>query len=359
MPTIADLVREAYSHWDDAAVLARTGRELHDRNRLDHAQEVLARALELDASDPDTWAYLGYAHLRSFRPQRGFEVLREGIERTGSDRLRASLAGFTPYGEERKALLQELADSDEPGVRAATASVRLWAGDQDALDEVRQLYADHPDDPHVRQTWFWTLLNAHHRGLARAKGLDLREEGVPLAERKIAEDPDRISGHWMKAQLLMAEQDWDAVLAATRAALERFPDEETMMFLRGRAHAEKGDPDRAVECLARAIGMKPSFAGARAELGKVYEAQGKLALAESVFREIPGANPDYAGGPVSLALFLARRERWDEAESLLLETWPRLQPWQKARLKEQPDAQPLLERERVKGVLQEEVGGRG
>lgn len=353
MPTIADLVKEAYSHWGDAAVLARTGREFHDRNRLDRAQEVLARALELDASDPDTWAYLGYAHLRSFQPHEGFEVLRKGIERTGSDQLRASLAGFTPHEEERKALLAELAGSDEPGVRAATASVRLWAGEEGAFDEVRQVHADHPDDPHVRQTWFWTLLNSRHRGLAGAKGLDLREEGVPLAERKIAEDPDRISGYWMKAQLLMAEQDWDAVLEATGAALERFADEETMMFLRGRAHAEKGDPDRAAECFARAIGMKPSFAGARAELGKVYEAQGKLALAESVFREIPRANPAYAGGPVSLALFLARRERWDEAESVLLETWSRLQPWQRARLQEQPDARPLLERERVKAVLEE------
>ncbi|MHC4135699.1 MAG: tetratricopeptide repeat protein [Planctomycetota bacterium] len=353
MPTIADLVRAAYSHWDDAAVLARTGRELHDRNRLDRAQEVLARALELDASDPDTWAHLGYACLRGYQPDKGFEVLREGVERTGSDQLRATLAGFTSDEEERKSLLAQLADSDEPGVRAATASVRLWGGDEGAFDELRRLQDEHPDDSHVRQTWLWTLLNARHRGMAR--DIDLREAAVPLTDKKIEERPDRISGHWMKAQLLLAEQDWNALLAATGAALERFPDEETMMFLRGRAFKEKGDQDRAAECFARAIGMKPSFAGARAELGKVYEAQGKLALAESVFREIPRVNPDYAGGPVSLALFLARRERWDEAESQLLETWSRLQPWQKTRLKEQPDAAPLLERERVKAVLDADV----
>jgi tetratricopeptide (TPR) repeat protein len=353
MPTIAELVREAYSHWDDAAVLTRAGRELHDRNRLDLAQEVLARALDIDASDPDTWAYLGYAHLRSFQPDKGFEILREGAERTGSDRLRATLAGFTPDEEERKSLLEKVAESDAPAVRAAAASVRLWCGEADALHDVRRVHDEHPDDPHVRQTWFWTLLNARHRGLA--KDLDLREVGVPLAERKIDEDPDRISGYWMKAQLLLAEKDWDAVLAATEAALARFPDEETMMFLHGQALKEKGEQDRAAECFARAIGMKPSFAGARAELGKIYEAQGKLAQAEGIFREIPRANPDYAGGPVSLALYLARRERWDEAESLLLETWSRLHPWQKARLKEQADAAPLLERERVKAVLDEEA----
>lgn len=123
------------------------------------------------------------------------------------------------------------------------------------------------------------------------------------------------------------------------------------MFVRGRAFKEKGEPDRAIACFARAIGMKPSFAGARTELGKVYEALGKLDLAEEVFREIPRANPAYAGGAVSLALFLGRRGRWDEAESVFLDAWGKLQPWQQARLKQQPDNAELLARPRVKSVV--------
>ena len=123
------------------------------------------------------------------------------------------------------------------------------------------------------------------------------------------------------------------------------------MFVRGRGFKEKGDLDRAAQCFSRAIGMKPSFSGARSELGKVYEAQGKLDLAEEVFREIPRANPPYAGGVVSLALFLGRRDRWDEAESIFLEAWGRMQPWQQARLKQQPDVAPLLSRPHVKSVV--------
>ena len=34
MSTIPELVRRAWSHWDDAALLTLTGVELHERNRL-------------------------------------------------------------------------------------------------------------------------------------------------------------------------------------------------------------------------------------------------------------------------------------------------------------------------------------
>ncbi|MHC4549281.1 MAG: tetratricopeptide repeat protein [Planctomycetota bacterium] len=353
MATIAELVREAYSHWDDAAVVARTGRELHDRNRLELAREVLARALELGAGDSDTWATYAYAHLRGFRPDQGLEILRQGVERTGLDPLRSVLAGFTSDTEERQALQEHLQESDDPVVRAGLASARLWAGDQSAFAELRDLYEKHAHDPDIRDTWLWIMFASG--GRPGGEQIDLRREVVPVVDEKIAADPERVSGHWMKAQLLHLAQEWDALLEATEAALARFPDEETLMYLRGRAFRENGDHDRAAQCLARAIGMKPSFAGARAELGKVYEAQGMLDLAEEIFREIPRANPDYAAGPVSLALFLGRQGRWDEAETLFCETWSRLHDWQQARVRQQPDAAPLLARERVQAALGEDA----
>ena len=125
------------------------------------------------------------------------------------------------------------------------------------------------------------------------------------------------------------------------------------MHLRGRAYRELGDLDRAALCQARAIGMKPSFVGARIELGKCYEGMGKLDLAEEVFREIEGANPEYAAGPISLALFLGRREEWEEAERIAIETWPNLLDWQRARLMNQPDVKALFERDAVKDAIRE------
>jgi tetratricopeptide (TPR) repeat protein len=349
MATIAELVREAYSRWDDAETLSRTGRELHDRNRLDLSREILERAVELAPGDVDAWAHLGFSYMRGFEPQKGFDTLRRGIERTGSDLLRATLAGFTPDKQEQARLLQQIAGNDSPAVRMSAASVRHGTGDAAAFPEMRRIAEEHGDDADVRETWLWAVMNARWRG--GAKDIDIRRAAVPLAERTIEERPDRVLGYWLKAHLLVAAEDWDGARAAAEEALARFPDEETMMFVRGRGFKEKGDLDRAAQCFARAIGMKPSFAGARTELGKVFEAQGRFDLAEEVFREIPRANPKYAGGAVSLALFLGRRGRWEEAEGVFLEAWGRLQPWQQARLKQQPDAASLLGRPRVKSVV--------
>jgi predicted Zn-dependent protease len=351
MTTIADLIREAYTHWNDAAALARAGCELHDRNRLDLAREVLARALELDAGDPDVWAHLAFAYLRGFQPARGLDVLRRGIERTGSDRLRATLLAYTSDKEEREALAKRLATSADPEIRGAVASSRLGAGETAAFEELRQLHREHPGDPYLRETWLWAVTNARFRG--QVGDIDLHEEALPAARQFIAEEPDRVRGHSMEAHLLLADRDWDGLLTATEAALARFPDEETMMFLRGRAFREKGDHDRAVQCLARAVGMKPSFAGARGELARAYEAQGRLDLAEEVLREIPRANPGYAGGTVSLALFLGRQERWPEAETIFLDAWSRLETWQKTRLRQAKDTAPLFARERVRAGVGE------
>ena len=183
---------------------------------------------------------------------------------------------------------------------------------------------------------------------------DIREIGVPLAERKVKVQPDRMSGYWLLAQMYLGEKDWDGVLGVTERALGRMPDEETMMPLKGRALREKGDLERAAQHLARAIGAKPSFAGARIDLGKLFEQQGKIELAEEVFREIPVANPDYAPGPMSLALFLGRQERFEEAEKVFLATWPSVPPWFRGSLKQNPDAKAILERPAIKELVEAE-----
>jgi tetratricopeptide (TPR) repeat protein len=350
MPTIDQLLKDAYSNWDDAAVLARTGKELHDRNRLDHSKAVLGRALELDPQNKRSWAYLSYCHFRSFAGETGQEVLGKGIEATGADMLRAVRAAFTSDQEKRKELLKEIEGSTEALVRAELEAMKIWDGDVEALDRVRKIAADNPDDDWIRDVFLWSLMSAKSSG--KIEGFDLREEGVPIATRKIEASPDIISGYWMKTTMLQLEKDWDALLETTGAALERIPDDETMLQFRGRAYKEKGDLDRAIQCFTRATGMKHSFVGARVDLGKAYEAQEKFDLAEEIFREIPKANPGYAPGPMSIALFLARRERWEEAEAAFLEAWPKLPEWFRGGLKQNPDAAPLLEREAIKKVVE-------
>jgi tetratricopeptide (TPR) repeat protein len=352
MTTIESLIAEAYGNWGDAQKLFVTGRELHDRNRLPVAREVLRRALELDPQvDTDAWAYLAFACFRDFDAKGGEEVLREGIEATGSDGLKSTLTNFSSDPEEVERLREEIKDSDDPGVRAAHMSHEFYFGDDQktALADLMAYAAGHTDDEDAQETLMWVLMSAKARNVDES--LDLREVGVPIAQKRIDAEPNRIFGHWMKLQMLIGEEDWEATIEATGHALERFPDEETMMQFRGRACRETGDEVRAADWFSRAIGAKPSFVGARIDLAKLHEKNGRIDVAEAIFREIPVANPDYAPGPVSIALFLARQERFEEAETLFLEAWPNLPPWFAGQLGNNPDAKPLLERDAIKAVM--------
>jgi tetratricopeptide (TPR) repeat protein len=352
MPTIDDLLVEAYSHWDDASVLARTGRELQNRNRLDRARQVLHRAVALDPTgDTEAWDNLAFAYYRDMKSDEGHEVLRKGVELTGSDALKATLGGFSEDPEEKERLSKELAESKDPAVLAALQWQRFHGGaTPEALAAVEALHAEHPDVGEVRDTLIWMYLFARQRGAV--EGLDLHERGLPLTRRKIEEEPTSSYGYTMRVWMLHVEKDWDGVIEATSEALGVFPDEETMMQWRGQAYREMGDLPRAITCFNRAIGMKPSFVGARVDLAKVHETLEEYDLAEEIFREIPVANPDYSSGPVSLALFLARRERFTEAEKLILDAWPKLPGWVQGSLRSNPDAHDLFEREAVKMVVE-------
>jgi len=349
--TIPTLLQEVHEAWDDPARLTRLGRELNARNRLDAAERALERAVSLDPGRAETWQWLSYCHFRSLRDTKGRAVLREGIERTGSVLLRGDLSHFTDDPSEKARLEAELAASAEPAARAALLAHGLdGERPREAYEGLLALARAHPSDPVVREQLCWGLLGLKARDAV--PGLDLRAVGVPLADLTIADDPERISGWWTKAQMLLAEKDWDGVLAETDLILERFPDEETAMQWRARAYAEKGDDARATHWLARAIGAKPSFVGARVDLGKLYERTGRIDLAEEVFREIPRANPSYATGPVSLALFLARRQRLDEAEQVFLAAWPRLPGSVRESVRKHPDAQALLARAAVRAAVE-------
>ena len=349
MTTIDDLLREAYGSWDDGAVLSRVGAELQSRSRLADARRVLGRAVELVPSDIGAWLDLCFACYRSLADEDGHDALRRGIETTGSDELKATLAFFC-NPDQAKALRAEIADTDDPGAQAALFSARFWQGEPaEAVAGLRKLVAEHPEHDRVRSQLLWTLLGARALGLTMR--LPLHEDGLPLAEEDIQRAPDEMSSWWMKVQMLNAEEDWDGLLAATEAALERLPDEETVMLFRARAFREKGDADRAIQWFQRAIGAKPSFAGARVELGRLYEKEGKPDLAEEVFREMPTANPDYAMGPMSLALFLGRQGRWEEADQVFPEAWPRIPKMFQEGFKKSPQAEDLLARDAVKKAI--------
>ncbi len=354
MPTIEDLLSEACCNWDNPGVLARTGREIQHRNRLDHARRILHRAVKLDPTgDVDAWKYLAFAYYRDMKSEEGAEVLRNGIAATGSDSIKATLAGFSDDEEEKARLCGELAETTVPGAQAGLLWRRFHAGEAaEAIEALETLRTEYPDDGDVRDTMLWMYIFARQRNAI--EGLDLHEKAIPMAKAKIGEEPESIYGHTLLVWMLTVEKDWDGVLAGTSDALAIHPDDETMMQWRGQAYRENGDLPRAMACLNRAIGMKSSFVGSRVDLARLHESREEFDLAEEILREIPTANPAYAAGPISLALFLTRRERFEEAEKLIIEAWPKLPRWIVGSLKANPDAEMLLSREAVRKVMEAE-----
>ena len=351
MSTIEDLLARAPAVWDDGDAAGSLGRELHDRNRLDHAQRLLERALALDASNVDNWAHLAFCHFRSFRGEEGLAVLRRGLAATRSDDLKGTLSHFLEAGDEKEALKAELQDSRDPGARASVLAHRFYGGEADeALDGLRALMEEKPQARAPREQFLWSVFGGCHRGLVADDVV--RDEAIPLADRWIEQRPEEVFAYWMKQQLLAALKDWDGVLAATGEGLAVFPDDETMMRMRAEALTHLDRPEEAILWYARAIGAKPSFVGARVGLGRLYEKLGRTDLAEALFREIPVANPRYTFGRISLALFLARQEVWEEAEQVFLDAWAELPASLRQAAKHNPEASALMEREAVRKVVE-------
>lgn len=242
--------------------------------------------------------------------------------------------------------------SPEVGAQASLLAHEFYGGDSEAaLDGLRMLLREHPDAEQPVEQFLWSLFGGRHRGLVGDEVI--QDEGLPLAEQRIERAPESVFAYWMKQQLLSAQVDWEGLLEETTRGLAVFPDEETMMLMRAQALVELDELEEAAHWYARAIGAKPSFVGARIGLGRLYERLGQHELAEKVFREIPTANEEFVFGSVSVALFLARREAWDEAEQVFVDTWRRLPEDLRAAVLRNPEAAVLLEREAVQAVLEE------
>ncbi len=83
----------------------------------------------------------------------------------------------------------------------------------------------------------------------------------------------------------------------------------------GRALADEGRTDEAMEHLRRAVGIRPDYAHAHYNLGQLLMQQGELQEAESHFRRAIEKEPRYAAAQAGLGNCLVRQNREAEAES--------------------------------------------
>jgi protein O-GlcNAc transferase len=122
----------------------------------------------------------------------------------------------------------------------------------------------------------------------------------------IMSTPARPSEHEPTRQLRNAPKLTDDMLP------ERTPDTDTL-FLRGKHHAERGDPDLALAFLDQAIAARPDFAVGRNARGVVLGGTGRTLEALADFEAAVSAQPNFADAWCNRGIALWRLKRLEQA----------------------------------------------
>lgn len=125
------------------------------------------------------------------------------------------------------------------------------------------------------------------------------------------------------ARPFAAEKDWPETLRRLARVHERFPEFETGFIEGVRLLQQYGEPDRA-EALAQSAGQRlPNSYALAIQYAEAAETRADWPAAITRYTTVKERFPDQPGGDVGLARTLSRESRFDEADTLLLNTMER------------------------------------
>ena len=78
-------------------------------------------------------------------------------------------------------------------------------------------------------------------------------------------------------------------------------------------HLQKGEPEKAMSAITKALQWNPNFVQAKNALGLAHHMKGEYEAAETVFRDLLRDQPDFAPAWHNLALTLFETGRFDDA----------------------------------------------
>jgi putative PEP-CTERM system TPR-repeat lipoprotein len=285
------------------------------KGELPAATEALTRATALNDNDASAHFYLGTtllaqgqaeqarAHLaraRELRPDfpLGQAILAEAMIAVGDGSAALSTA---------TALVAE--HPDVPMAQLALADATAAAGSTDAaVHKLQQIVAAHPD-------WPEPLLHLARlqRHLGRAK------EALALYARQLEKTPERLPLRLEYGDLLVAQQQWDQVLATADDGLKLSPDAPALHSLKGVALAGLGQRDAAKAELRNVLAAHPEQTNAAVTLAQLHLAENNSAAAIDVLRRATAADPTAQRPRALLARVLASQGKDEEAIRLLEE----------------------------------------
>ncbi len=218
-----------------AATLGAVARAAEAASDLESAQHALERAARLV-----DWADL-HCQLGSVLVRRG----RRAEARAAFERALAVNPRYRNAAVERALL-----DARDGRIAEAMETLRVLAADGTLAEP-----------------------GAFQQGMERLGHADF-EEAAPLLRRALAQ-----SDAWLEAELRLYQEhvaagDGARALAVLRAAALERPGYADLQLLLGTHELQMGAVDDAIESLAQALELNPSFHGARVELARAFEALG-------------------------------------------------------------------------------------
>ncbi|MGA8233293.1 MAG: tetratricopeptide repeat protein, partial [Candidatus Acidiferrales bacterium] len=119
---------------------------------------------------------------------------------------------------------------------------------------------------------------------------------------------------------LFAQQSLDAcAIASFEAGLRLDPKNWEARYNLALALMKRGDRQRAIQELRRAIAEKPDSASAHHALGTLFEAEKKLPEAAVEYQAVLHADPHFPSAAIDLARVLAAQRKFDDAVAVLQE----------------------------------------
>ncbi|HEY1784277.1 MAG TPA: tetratricopeptide repeat protein [Pirellulales bacterium] len=316
---------EVHRRPDSADAWGQLGMLLDGHDFRAQADMAYAEAQRLAPQKPD-WPYLRARSRALDDPEQIIPLLREAANRSGrsvvAPRLKlAELLMEQGSDQEAAELFQQVLAEHPSNARALLGQGRL-AYAQGRLDEaatkLRQSLEAMPADKPARIVLASVLERlGDHDGasleLARSVELPDRPEWPdPMAEnvesRRVGKDALLARG----IKLLDGGQVAAALTIGEKLA-SRYPSEERVWLLQGRAQLLSGRHQEAGKSLRQAVKLAPDLVEGHLQLGLTLMQMGQLAPAAEEFRRAITLKPNLAAAHLDLGLALARQGERAEA----------------------------------------------
>jgi tetratricopeptide (TPR) repeat protein len=155
--------------------------------------------------------------------------------------------------------------------------------------------------------------------LLLGKAEDLAE-AVKQADAVLEKSPDNLPAMVLKGRALQSLEKFDEAQAVFEKAMELKPDEPAPILLLASFHRARGDDAKAEVMFKKLTEVKPGFPSYAAYAGFLGSDRSRDADTEKWYRDglAKAEEKEKPAAHAALANFYYSRERWDEAEQILL-----------------------------------------